>query len=94
MSKKQKGTDRLLTGKELKIAAEKKLPVRYVESYLNPEDDHMNYDDVCVMEPANMGFYIGNSDIQPNDFKDGQTVSGEFDEGSYGVYAVEGVEYK
>lgn len=94
MSEELKGTDRMLLGRELKIAAEKKLPVRYVELYHNPQDSHMEYDGVCVMEPANVGFYIGNSDICPDDFKDDALVGGDFGEGRFGVYAVEGVEYK
>lgn len=82
-----------LTGKELKFAAEHKLKVRYMESYLNPMDSHNNFKGVCIMEPANVGYYIGESDIVPEDFKDTDIVTGEFPEGTYGVYKVPGVKY-
>ena len=83
----------LLTGRQLRIAAEKKLKVRYVENYYSPYDEHMNFDDECVMEEAVIGYYIGNSDIEPEDFSDDEFVGGDFPEGTFGVYAVEGVKY-
>lgn len=85
---------RLLTGRELRVAAKKKLKVRYVETYHNPHDSDKDYDSICVMEEANVGYYIGNSDIEPDVFSDSEDVQGDFDEGTYAVYAVDDVEYK
>ena len=85
---------RVLTGKELKFAAENGLRVRYVEQYLNPYDEHKNEDTVCIMEKANIGYYIGNSDIVPEDYSDDELVSGDFGEGTFAVYAVPGVQYE
>ena len=85
---------RALTGKELKFAAENKLQVRFVETYHNPHDEHKNYDDVCVMEEANIGYYIGDSDIVPSEYGDNEEVRCNFDEGVYVVYAVPGVKYE
>ena len=84
---------RLLTGKELRAAALAGLPVRYVEKYENPQDRHMNFNEVCTLEPAKSGFYIGNSDIQPADFADDQAVEGEFPEGHFAVYAAPKIKY-
>lgn len=75
-----------LTGKQLRFAATHGLKVRYVEIYHNPEDKHMNFNADCRMEPAKTGFYIGNSDIEPDDYGDDCPVIGEFPEGIFGVY--------
>jgi len=91
--KKLKKTDRIITGVELRFAAENELPVYYEETYENPHDSHMNFNGICVMKPAEEGFYIGNSDIVPDDFTESQIVSDEFGEGSFSVYAVEGIKY-
>lgn len=88
-----------LVGRELKVAALKKLKVRYIETYYSPYDSHMNYNHICIMdsvdtEESNQGYYIGNSDIDPDNFEDDDIIEGEFDEGTYGVYPVKGVSYK
>lgn len=81
---------RLLTGRELRVAAQLKLKVRYVERYF---DGTSAYDKVVVMEPAKAGYYIGCSDIEPDLFGDDDLVYGEGDWGIFGVYAVPGVDY-
>ena len=83
-----------LTGKQLRVAAGKGLKVRYIENYYNPMDSHMNFNDECIMEEANVGYYIGNSDIELDWFKNNQSVEGDFDEGTFGVYPAKGVDYK
>jgi hypothetical protein len=86
---------RPLTGKELKIAAKKGLKVRYVERYYNPMDSHMNYNRICKMTPAAEGYYIGNSDIEVDCWKDDDIIDFiEFGEGDFGVYAVPGTKYE
>jgi hypothetical protein len=85
---------RPLTGKELRVAAEKHLPVYYVEEYPNPMDSHMNFHNKCWMKPANAGYYIGNSDINPEYYKDEDIVEGDFLEGTFGVYAIKGIKYE
>ena len=85
---------KVLNGKELQFAAKNKLPVFYVEHYDNPMDRHMNYNGICVMEKARIGYYIGNSDIDPKEFRNDELVSGEIpDGGTYTVHAVKGVKY-
>lgn len=81
---------RLLTGRELRVAAQLKLKVRYVERYF---DGTSAYDKVVVMEPANAGYYIGCSDIEPDLFSDTDSVYQECDWGVFGVHAVPGVDY-
>lgn len=83
-----------LTGKQLTIAAEKGLKVRYMEDFHNPMDSHMNFNEECIMEKANEGYYIGNSDIELDWFKEDQLVEGDFDEGTFGVYPVKGIKYQ
>jgi hypothetical protein len=85
---------RALTGKELKIAAEKGLLVRYKEDYYSPMDEHKNYNDICVMEKAAFGYYIGPADIDPEEWGAKQKVEADFDEGFMGVYTVDGIKYK
>lgn len=85
---------RVLTGKELKVAAKKGLRVRYVESYFDPQEKHRRYNKICKMEKAKVGYYIGNSDIDPDEYLDRQLVAGDFGDGLFGVYAVEGVKYE
>ena len=80
---------RTLTGKELRFAAKHRIPVRYIERYDNPQDRHMNFNGICVMEPAKVGFYIGNSDIDPSAYKDDEPVEGTFEEGTFAVKAAD-----
>lgn len=88
----------LLTGKELKIAAEKGLKVRYIEQYYNPQDRHMNFNADCVMEKCNNcededSYYIGNSDIDLYQYAYNERVCGEVDEGTFEVRRAKGVKY-
>jgi hypothetical protein len=83
-----------LTGKELRFAAEREIPVLYEEKYYDPSDRHMNFNGECVMTPANVGYYIGNSDINPQDFDDDEPVAGDFPEGTFRVSAVKNQNYK
>ncbi len=85
---------RTLTGKELRYAAAHKVAVHYEEKYRNPQDRHMNFKGTCVMQEARQGFYIGNSDIDPDEFKDGQLVEGDFPEGTFKVCALPGKIYE
>jgi hypothetical protein len=84
---------RVLTGKELRVAGEKHLPVYYIEVY-SGYDSHMDYRGKCYMEPANTGYYIGNSDIDPGIYEDNDEVSGtDMDNTSFKVCAIGGVVY-
>lgn len=93
-SSKNQKRGRLLTGSELRIAIANKLPVYYVETYDNPQDSHMNYSGVCKITPATVGYYIGNSDIQPEDYRDEDSVESVFPEGSMSVHRVIGISYR
>ena len=95
--KKQKWTTSLeakghiLTGKELRFAAENEVPVFYEEDYHDPAI--RGFFGVSVMEKAPVGYYIGDSDINPNEFDDNEVVMGDFPEGKYVVYGVKGHKY-
>jgi hypothetical protein len=84
---------KLIKGKELRYAAVHGVPVYYVEKYLNPMDTHMNYDGKSMLTKAPYGYYIGNSDIDPDAYGDDEVVSGEFDEGNFFVFKLNGVKY-
>lgn len=89
-----KKASKVLTGKELKIAAEKGLKVRYVVKMHNPQDNHMNFNEDCVMEKIRENdYYIGNADISLNEFEDDAEVLGDFDEGTFEVRRSKGVKY-
>jgi len=88
-----KSTRRILTGAELRFAAENKVPVFYEEKYYNPDDRHMNFHGKCVMEKAPSGYYIGKSDISPDEFEPDALVEGVFPEGTFRVAAVAGKQY-
>jgi hypothetical protein len=90
-TKPKKGA--LLTGAELRFAAKHGIPVWYVEKYHNPHDRHMNFNGVSVMKKANAGYYIGNSDIDPDDYTDVQYMAVEFPEGYMEVREVKGQKY-
>ena len=85
---------RLLTGKELRFAAENRVPVHYIEKHYNPMDKHMEYDGVCIMEPAIIGYYIGNTDIEPDYWENDVFVQEDFDAGIFSVFAVPGEKYE
>lgn len=82
---------RTLNGKELRFASKKGLKVYYKEIYYNPMED--DYEGECIMEKAKNGYYIGNSDIDPNDFTDDELVYYEFSGGFVSVHEVKGVKY-
>jgi hypothetical protein len=90
----KKSTRKILTGQQLRFAAENGIPVFYEEMYENPHDKHMNYAKACVMKPAQSGYYIGNSDINPDDFEPTEICIGEFPEGNFRVTGVVGYEYQ
>jgi hypothetical protein len=94
-TKKRPRPGRLLTGKELKFAAKNKIPVWYTERYFNQQDQHLNFHKEVVMEKAQGdSYYIGNSDITPNDYRDEDPVDSEFDEGVFSVRAAPGQNYQ
>jgi hypothetical protein len=91
---------KILTGRELRIAAENKLKVRYVEKYYNPEDRCKNFSADCVMEkcagdcPDEDGYYIGPSDIDLAQYADDEKIQYELPEGIFEVHRAKGVIYK
>jgi hypothetical protein len=95
-----KKPSKTLTGAELRIAAYKKLKVRYVEQYYNPQDRHMNSNCDCVMTECGNNtkeehtYYIDNSTITLEDFEDDADVIGEFPEGTFEVRRAKGVKYE
>jgi len=95
---KNKKTEGIITGRELRIAAKKGLMIRYVEKFYNPEDKCKDFDDYFIMEKCNSVdldmYYIGNSDISLEDFKDDDIVAGDFPEGFFEVRRAKGVIYK
>lgn len=82
---------RLLCGKELRHAVEHSLPVRYVEAPYDPADS--GFDEVCQLEPATVGYFIGPSDIEPDMYEDSDLVGGPTDTCDFGIYAVDGIDY-
>lgn len=82
---------RPLTGKELRFAAEHHVPVRYVERPFDPSDE--GYDGVTALIPANVGYYIGPSDIDPEEWDDEEKVEAVTDTCEFGVYAKPGEVY-
>lgn len=90
----------ILTGKELRIAAEKKLKVRYVEKYYDFSISNRNYNKECIMEKADTedaadgSYYIGDTDIFVDEWKDNEEVIGDFDEGVFEVRRAKGVKYE
>lgn len=77
---------KILTGKQLREKIAKKERVWYREVYDNPHDKHLDYDGPASLEEAHCGYYIGNSDIEPDDYADDEAVSGETHSSCYGVY--------
>jgi hypothetical protein len=84
----------LLTKKEVQFAAENRIPVIYKELYANSEDKHLNFHGVCTLEKASKGWYIGNSDIDLENWKENDFISGDFPEGKYSVHAAPNQKYK
>lgn len=91
--KKPRPPKRVLTGKELKIAAIKRLRVYYIEHYYNPQDKHLSFKGECLLEKANIGYFIRNSVINPENFKDSALVKGDFCGGYFEVCAASKVRY-
>lgn len=79
-----------LTGAQLRYAIANKLPVRYVEKHHDPREWGRNYSEDTCMVPAKVGVYIGPSDLDPDDFKDGDPVYGECPEYIWAVYPASG----
>lgn len=93
--KKQSIKGELMNGAELRFAARNKLAVYYVEMYDNPSDKHMNFRGKCFMTKiSGDSYYIGNSDIDVSEYKDTEFVNGDFPEGDYAVYKINGIKYK
>ena len=84
----------VITGKELRFAAINKIPIYYEEIYFDYDDKSKDFAGECVLEKAKHGFYIGNSDIGINDFGDKEKVMGDFSEGIFKVYKIQGKKYK
>jgi len=84
---------RILTGKELRIAIAKRLKVHYTEKYYSPLDKHLNFKGECILEKAKIGYYIGNSDIDPADYKNDDDVAGEIYGGYFEVCTASKVKY-
>lgn len=89
----------ILTGKELKIAAEKKLKVRYVCKFFDSNDRGKNHNEDCIMEECSNNtkdehsYYIGDGDICLEDYGDDERVVCDFDEGTFEVRRAKGVKY-
>ena len=83
---------RILTGKELRHAADNGTPVFYEEEYHDPNEK--GFYGETRLEKAPRGYYIGDSDIQPDEFADDEVVMRSFPEGTYTVYEVVGQTYK
>jgi hypothetical protein len=84
---------RVLTGKELKVAAIKRLQVYYIEKYYNKLERHLNFKGTCNLEKSIKGFYVNNSIIDPNKYKDNDPVCGEFFGGYFEVCALAKIKY-
>ena len=79
--------NRILTGKELRVAIKYRRDVFYFEHHHDPRDAHKNFNGRCVLKKATVGYYIGNSDIDPDEWDDDEPVTGDFNEGWFAVYA-------
>jgi len=90
--KKIKGD--LITGEELRFAAENKLPIYYFETHYNPSDNHLNYQGKCVLKHiAAQSYSIGHGDINLSDYSDAEPVAGVIPEGEFAVYKIVGIKY-
>jgi hypothetical protein len=79
-------------GRELKIAAQKGLRVRYVEFHNGINAPY--YDGVTVLEKAKAGYHIGPSNADLDLWDDDEPATGKFPEGYFLIYSVFGIEYK
>ena len=82
----------ILTGRELKIAAERGLRVKYRRYHLDPCIPDMRW--TGKMEKAKTGYYIADSDIELEWFKDDEKVSFEDVDSYVRIYKVKGVNYE
>lgn len=82
----------LLTGRELKIAAERGLRVKYRRYGYDPQTPDMRW--TGKMEKAKYGYYIADSDIDPDMFEDDEKVRYDDVDSYIGVYKVKGVNYE
>lgn len=92
MSEPQKGE--ILKGKQLRFAAKNRVPVFCVEHYYSAFEPDRVFCGQCIMEPAKNGFYIGNTDIDPNLFGDDDLVDVDFGDGYLVVYAIAKEKYE
>jgi hypothetical protein len=90
----------ILTGKELRIAAEKGLKVRYICKFFDANDKkYKNSNEDCIMEKTNNWtdeehwYYIGDGDICLEDYADTDLVISDFGEGTFEVRRTKGVKY-
>jgi len=86
MSKEIYVRGKLLTFSEVRKAAEEGVPVWYEEKYHSKENSYMNYNAATTLEPADNGYYIGNSDIDLDLYKEDDEARGEFPEGVFAIY--------
>jgi hypothetical protein len=89
----------LLTGKELEFAAKNKLKVRYICKMYDANDRYKNCNIICVMKECSNNtdehyYYIGDSDICLEDYGDKDEVFADFEEGTFEVRKVKGVQYQ
>ena len=82
-----------MTGRELRFAAEHKLPVFYVLEHFNPNNKDKNFRGPVTLEKASVGYYIGDYDIDSDQFENDQIVEESFDEGTYEVFGIKGIRY-
>jgi len=83
---------RILTGKELRYAAENRRLVKCVIDYHNSNEG--SYIAIGILEPKPIGYYIGTAEIEPEIFGDNEPVTIAYDEGDMRVESVFGVSYK
>lgn len=85
---------KLITGKELKFAAQNKIPVFYEERFYNPKYKYAEFNNITTMTKAiSSGYFIGSSDIDPDEWDDNDYVHGHTDEGFINVYKIKGLKY-
>lgn len=85
--------NKVLTGKQLRYAAKHGLEIIYTEEYYNPQDSDKNYLVQAALEKTKAGYFIGYSDIDPDDYADEEPVTCDFIDGILNAYAVPGVSY-
>lgn len=84
----------ILTGREVKFAAENKLPVYCELIYFSLYDKHKNVRKKCIMEKAPIGYFIASTDINPDEYKQDEYVFADFSDGTLTVRSIPGIIYK